>query len=317
MPEVITIGETMVVLDSASPGPLRYAHQFQCHTGGAETNVAVGLVRMGHSSGWISRLGRDEFGKKIINTFRGEGVDTSRVTTDPTRSTGVFFRESAGGGEYHNYYYRKHSAFSAITPDDLDEAYIRSAQYLMISGVTLAVSEQAARTAKRAMEIAKEAGVKVCFDPNLRLKMWSIEQARIAMEGIWPMVDIALPGMEEGQLLFDVNQPDEVAHLLQSKYGIETVIVKVEAGGAVGYQDNQKIVSPGFHTDHIADTFGAGDSFCAGVLSGCLNGWPLRKTLQFANAIGAMVVSAPGNIEAIPYFDQVTAFIEGKSEILR
>ena len=102
MPEVITIGETMVVFDSTTAGPLRYASQFTCHTGGAETNVAVGVVRLGHSAGWISRVGKDEFGRKIINTFRGEGVDVSHVEMDPSHTTGIFFRESAENGEYRN-----------------------------------------------------------------------------------------------------------------------------------------------------------------------------------------------------------------------
>lgn len=317
MPEVVTIGETMVVFDSTSAGPLRYANAFTCHTGGAETNVAVGVVRMGHSAGWISRVGKDEFGRKIINTFRGEGVDVSRVEMDPAHNTGIFFRESVGNGEYRNTHYRKTSAFSVISPDMLDEEYIRSAKYLMISGITLAVNPAAAATARRAMEIAKEAGVKICFDPNLRLKMWSAEQTRATMEELWPMVDIALPGVEEGKVLFGLDDPDEIAAHLQTKYGVETVIVKVGADGAIGYQNGEKVVSPGFRAAKVVDAFGAGDSFCAGVLCGFLKGWSLDRTLQLANAIGCMVVCAPGNIEAIPYEEQVMAFIEGRSGVTR
>jgi len=317
MPEVVTIGETMVVFDSTTAGPLRYANQFSCHTGGAETNVCVGIVRMGHSAGWISRVGKDEFGRKIINTFRGEGVDVSHVEMDPNYSTGIFFRESVGNGEYRNTYYRKHSAFSVISPDMLDEEYIRSAKYLMISGITLAVNSGAAATARRAMEIAKEAGVKICFDPNLRLKMWSIEQARATMEELWPMVDIALPGVDEGKLLFGLDQPDDIAAHLQNTYGVETVIVKVGADGAIGYQNGEKVVSPGFRAPKVVDAFGAGDSFCAGILSGFLNGWSMERTLQLANAIGCMVVCAPGNIEAIPYEEQVMAFIGGNAGVTR
>lgn len=317
MPEVITIGETMVGFDSTTAGPLRYASQFTCHTGGAETNVAVGVVRLGHSAGWISRVGKDEFGRKIINTFRGEGVDVSHVEMDPSHTTGIFFRESAENGEYRNTYYRNTSAFSVISPESLDEAYIRSAKYLMISGITLAVNSSAAATARRAMEIAREAGVKICFDPNLRLKMWSAQQARETMEPLWPMVDIALPGVDEGKILFGLDQPDDIAAHLQQNYGIPTVIVKVGADGAIGYQNGEKVVSPGFRSTHVVDAFGAGDSFCAGVLCGFLKEWPLEQTLRLANAVGCMVVSAPGNIEAIPYEEQVMAFIEGRSGITR
>lgn len=316
MPEVITIGETMVVFDSTTAGPLRYANTFTCHTGGAETNVAVGVVRQGHSAGWISRVGGDEFGRKIIQTFRGEGVDVSRVETDPVRNTGIFFRESVGNGEYRNTYYRSGSAFSAICPDMLDADYIRSASYLMVSGITLAVNPSAAATAKRAMEIAKEAGVKVCFDPNLRLKMWTAGEARKTMEELWPMVDIALPGAEEGEILFGLGEPDEIAGYLQGTFGVETVVVKIGAEGAVGYQGGRKTVSPGFKAK-VVDAFGAGDSFCAGVLTGFLEDWPLERTLQYANAIGSIVVSRPGNIEAVPDRRQVEALIQGSTGITR
>lgn len=316
MPEVVTVGETMVVFDSTAAVPLRYAQEFTCHTGGAETNVAVGVVRQGHSAGWISRVGKDEFGRKLINTFRGEGVDTSRVMVDPAHNTGIFFRESVGNGEYRNTYYRSHSAFSTIRPDMLDADYIRSAKYLMISGVTLAVNASAAATAKRAMEIAKEAGVRVCFDPNLRLKMWSAEQARKTMEELWPMVDVALPGIEEGSILFGLKEPDEIAEHLQRTYGISTVVIKRGADGAMGYQNGEKIVSPGFPS-RMVDAFGAGDAFCAGVLCGLLEDWPLEKTLRVANAIGSIVVSCHGNIEAIPYKEQVEAFLQGKAGITR
>lgn len=316
MPEVITIGETMVVFDSTTAGPLRYSSAFTCHTGGAETNVAVGVVRQGHSAGWISRVGSDEFGRKIIQTFQGEGVDVSRVQVDPARNTGIFFRESVGNGEYRNTYYRSSSPFSVIRPDMLDEDYIRSAKYLMVSGITLAVNPSAAATARRAMEIAKSAGVKVCFDPNLRLKMWTAEEARKTMEDLWPMVDIALPGAEEGDILFGLREPDDIVEHLQKNFGVETVVVKIGAEGAVGYQAGRRVVSPGFKAK-VVDAFGAGDSFCAGILTGFLEDWPLERTLQYANAIGSIVVSRPGNIEAIPDRQQVEALIRGTTGITR
>lgn len=317
MVDVVTLGETMVVFDSVTPGPLRYAHQYTSHTGGAETNVATGVVRQGHTAGWISRVGDDEFGRLIVNTFRGEGVDTSRVAFDAGHSTGIFFREAMGNGEYRNTYYRKNSAFSAFTPDLLDESYIQSARYFMVSGITLAVSPAVAATACRAIEAAKEKGVKVCFDPNLRLKMWTIDEARAAMEKIWPMVDIVLPGREEGQLLFGTDQPDEIVRIFQERYRIPTVIIKDGAKGAIGYEEGRKVVSPGFPVKRVVDAFGAGDAFCAGILSGYLEGLPLEQTLRRANAIGALVVSAPGNIEAIPDAGQVEAFLRGQVEIGR
>lgn len=316
MPEVITLGETLVVFDSLKNGPLRYAGQYDCHTGGAETTVAVGVVRQGHTAGWISRLGDDEFGKLILRTFRGEGLDMSHVESDPARPTGIFFRQQAGNGEFKNFYYRKGSAASAMTPEMLDEAYIASCKYFHVSGVTLAISESAAATAERAMELARRNGVKVCLDPNLRLKMWSADEARRVLDRLWPLANIALPGAEEGEVLFGSSNPDRIARELQ-KRGVETVIVKVGKDGAAGYRDGEKIVSPGFPVERVADAFGAGDSFASGVLAGHLKGWSLERTLELANAIGAMAVSAPGNIEALPTYDEVAAFLKGKAAAAR
>ena len=316
MPELVTLGETMVVFDSTTAGPLRYASNYTCHTGGAETTVAVGVVRQGHTAGWISSLGDDEFGMLVRRTFMGEGVDLSRVVTDPSRPTGIFFRQALGNGEYRNFYYRRNSAASAMRPEQLDEDYIASSKYLHVSGITLAVSPEAAATAIRAMELAKKHGVKVCFDPNLRLKMWTIEQARSAMERIWPLVDVALPGAEEGELLFGSGEPDDIARELSGR-GVGCTIVKIGADGAIGYENGEKVVSPGFKVKHVVDAFGAGDSFAAGIIAARLKGYSLAEQLRYANAIGAMAVSAPGNIEAVPTHAQVLKYLDGKAAVTR
>lgn len=316
MPELVTLGETMVVFDSVTNGPLRYSNNYTCHTGGAETNVAVGVVRQGHSAGWISSLGDDEFGKLIQRVYMGEGVDLSHVTIDKTHSTGIFFRQSAGNGEYKNYYYRKNSAASVMSPEMLDKEYISNAKILHISGVTLAISPETRATAIRAMEIAKENNVLVCFDPNLRLKMWSLEEAKKTINDLWQLTDIALPGIEEGELLFGESDPDEIAQIIQ-KFGVETVTIKIGADGAVGYENGEKIVSPGFKVKNVVDAFGAGDSFAAGIIASKLKGWPLEDSLRYANAIGALAVSAPGNIEAIATYDEVMHYISGKTSATR
>ncbi len=252
----------------------------------------------------------------IRRTFMGEGVDLSRVAADPSRPTGIFFREAVGNGEYRNFYYRKNSAASAIRPEQLDEEYIASAKWLHLTGITMAVSESALETVVRAAEIAKAHGVKVCFDPNLRLKMWTIEQARSAMERIWPLVDVALPGAEEGELLFGSGEPDDIARELSGR-GVGCTIVKIGADGAIGYENGEKVVSPGFKVKHVVDAFGAGDSFAAGIIAARLKGYSLAEQLRYANAIGAMAVSAPGNIEAVPTHAQVLKYLDGKAAVTR
>ncbi|MCC8138704.1 MAG: sugar kinase [Lachnospiraceae bacterium] len=316
MPEVVTIGETMVVFDSVRATRLRYCTSFKCRTGGAETNTAVALTRLGHTAGWISRLGEDEFGHKIINLYWGEGVDVSHAELIPGEMTGVFFRQRLEGGENKNFYYRKGSAASKIKPEDLDEDYIADAKILFVSGITLAISEDACRTVERAMQIAKEHGVMVVFDPNLRLKVWSLEQAKKTIDHLMPYVDIALPGIEEGELLYGTSDPDEVARIIRG-YGVKTVVIKVGADGCIGYDDAGKHVSKGFHVKNVVDAFGAGDGFAAGILAGVLENLSPEETMKLANAVGAITVSMNGNIEAYPTRKEVEDYVSGNQEINR
>lgn len=171
MPEVVTLGETMVMMNPVTSGPLQYINQFTKQIGGAESNFAIGVVRLGHTAGWISKLGKDELGKYVLSFIRGEGVDTSRVKFTADAPTGLFFKERRKFGESKVYYYRKGSAASLMGPEDLDPEYISSAKYLHITGITPALSESCHLAVKEAIKIAKNHGVKVCFDPNIRLKL--------------------------------------------------------------------------------------------------------------------------------------------------
>ena len=113
MPKLITIGETMAAFTPDAPGPLRYVTGFGIRTAGAESNVAVGLAKLGVEAAWLSRLGKDEFGVFIRNQLRAEGVDCSRVIFDPDHRTGIMFKET-GVGETKVFYYRENSAASHL-----------------------------------------------------------------------------------------------------------------------------------------------------------------------------------------------------------
>src|SRR3954462_14364823 len=105
-PELVTIGETMVVLEAAEEGPLRYVPRFNKKQGGAESNVAIGVARLGHTSGWISKVGDDELGKYIVSSIRGEGVDTSRVLYNQDYPTGLYIKERVTPEKTQVHYYR-------------------------------------------------------------------------------------------------------------------------------------------------------------------------------------------------------------------
>lgn len=176
--DLITFGETMILFNPDNRGPLRYVHTFHKSIAGAESNVAIALARLGHSVGWFSKLGDDEFGRYIMSIIRGEGVDVSRVKKDSNNSTGLIFKERFAHVNPNVYYYRKNSAASTLNVDDLDDKYIQRARILHITGITPALSKSAKEATLKAIDIAKEKGVAISFDPNIRLKLWDIDEAR-------------------------------------------------------------------------------------------------------------------------------------------
>ena len=123
--DVVTIGETMVLFTPVNNGPIRYAQQWTRSFGGAESNFAIGLSRLGHKAGWISRIGDDEFGRSLLTFVRGEGVDVSKVTIDENAQTGVFFKEVKTEDDISVYYYRHNSAASKMSAELANEEYIK------------------------------------------------------------------------------------------------------------------------------------------------------------------------------------------------
>lgn len=302
--DVVTIGETMVLFNPLSVGPLRFAGQFEKTIGGAESNVAIALARLGHRAGWISRLGRDEFGLFVLHFIRGEGVDTSRVKFDEDYPTAVFFKERQAAHEPKVYYYRKGSAASRLSPEDLDEEYIAQARFLHLTGITPALSDSCLKTVAHAIRLAKRNGLTVVFDPNIRLKLWNKEQAKSCLMNIAGDCDIVMPGLEEGEILTGVTAPEQIAErLLQN--GSRVVVIKLgERGAYYATKDNEEYVD-GFKVTQVVDPIGAGDGFAAGFLSGLLRGWSYGEAVKLGNRIGAYALSVAGDVEGYPYWSQI------------
>jgi len=314
--DIITIGDGMITFDPLAKGSLRFVNQFERKIGGAELNVILGCSRLGLNTGWISRLGKDEFGRHIINTVRGEGVDVSEVKLMEGYATSLNFKEVQESGAGRTFYYRNPSPTEMLTPDSLPEDYIKSAKILHVTGVFPAILEKNRAVILRAMQIAKEHGVKVSFDPNIRLRLWSKEEARKTILTYLPYVDYLLTGREELNLIFDSNNENVLLQSLH-QYSFETVVMKDgEAGSYVLLNGSWKHI-PGFSVSRVVDTVGAGDGFDVGFLYGTLQKWPVEKSLTFANAIGAMVVQVNGDNEGLPYLEEVEGFLGTREMIER
>jgi 2-dehydro-3-deoxygluconokinase len=310
--DVVTLGETMVLFTPQSIGPLRYAGQFEKSIGGAESNVAIALARLGHQAGWLSRLGKDEFGLYVRNFIRGEGVDTSRVIFDSDHPTAVYFKERQAFGDPKVFYYRKHSAASHMTPDDLDEDYLAQAKYLHLTGITPALSSSCRETVERSIEIARLHGLMVVFDPNIRLKLWTQKEAKEVLLDLAGQSDIVMPGLDEGTLLTGESDPQRIADRLRQQ-GASNVVIKLGAKGAYyAFEKEEGYVDP-FPVQQAVDTIGAGDGFAAGFLSGLLRGWSYRDAVRLGNRVGAFALTVPGDVEGYPYWSQIDPENQGKT----
>jgi 2-dehydro-3-deoxygluconokinase len=316
--DLVTLGESMVLLLAEQPGPMREATTFRRYIAGAESNLAIGLSRLGHRTGWFSRVGDDEFGRAVVFRIRGEGVDTSHVIADAQAPTGLVIRERREAGPIEQVYYRHGSAASRMSPDDLDAAYLRSARFLHLTGITPALSESCRQTVFAAADVARAGGVRVVLDPNYRSKLWDPPEARDVIRNLASHCDILLPGMDEAQLLTGLSDPELAARELH-RLGPQLVVIKLGAQGALALdgETGQVTRSPAVPIERIVDPVGAGDAFAAGLLSGLLRGFGLADALALANRCGALAMTSPGDMEALPRWAEVASAATPTSDIRR
>jgi len=316
MPDVVTLGETCAVLVARSGGFLRHAAEFDRRLGGAESTVAAGVVRLGHSAGWISRVGDDEFGRFVTMTMRGEGVETPFVRVIEDRPTGVFFRENRQAGGSAVFYYRAGSAATSMTPDDLDEGYLAGAGFVHLTGITPALSETCRATVQAAAAMAERHGVGLCFDPNVRLKLWTAARAREVLEPLMAAATWVLAGREDLVKLIDTEDEEAMLRYLK-RLGCERFVLKCGIDGAILVERGEVSRVPGIPVERPVDRFGAGDAFAAGFLSALLDGASAVDAVRQANAVASFAIQMPGNFEALPDRSALRRFMQQDAGIAR
>jgi 2-dehydro-3-deoxygluconokinase len=303
---VITAGETMALVVPPDPGRLRHATNLLLSIGGAESNVAIGLARLGIPSSWISALGDDELGELILNRLRAEGVDTGAVKRVSDRPTGLYLREEVAG-RLRVYYYRSGSAAATLSPEAFDPGTLQGASFLHLTGITGALSPECADFLQWAATTAQDADVRVSYDVNYRSRLWEPSAAQAATEALLPLVDVVFVSDDELGALWGLETDDALEYL--TKAGPTEVIVKLGARGCVALINGERLTSAGFPARQI-DPIGAGDAFAAGYLAASLWGWEPEKRLRTANAMGAFCVHTLGDYEGLPSRRELDAFLE-------
>ncbi|WP_346234409.1 sugar kinase [Lysinibacillus telephonicus] len=310
--DVLTIGETMVIFQSNQIGSLENTTSIFPKIGGAESNFAIGLARLGETVEWISKLGNDSFGSLILKRIKGEGVITNNTIFSDEGPTGLLFKEQITPDQLNVYYYRKNSAASFMSKELLDNISFENLKFLHVTGITPALSKSCYELTMQAIKLAKQNNVKIIFDPNIRFKLWSKERAFQVLHEIALLSDYILIGEEEA--IFLTNLTDRLA-MCKSLYSQSNKVIVLKCGADGAYVFNGQLHHvPGFPVKTIVDPVGAGDAFDAGFTHGLLQGKELIECARIGNAMGALVIQQYGDIEGLPTSDVLYRFLENRIE---
>ncbi|MCM1252089.1 MAG: sugar kinase [Clostridium sp.] len=299
MSEIITIGETMAAFTPKSTGYLHYIKDYELRIAGAESNLAIGVCKLGHSASWVSRLGKDEFGYFVNNSIRAEGVDTRYVCFDEKHRTGVMFKQVLQGKETSVFYYRENSAASFMQPKDLQPEMFTGGKILHLTGITPVLSPDCEKVTEQAVCMGSEAGLKLSFDPNIRRKLWKDKDYTGLLRKIMDKTAILMLGLEEAEALYHTTEKERIAEAFFAQDCAEYLAIKDGANGAyVADREQGYDILP--YPCKPIDPIGAGDAFNAGFLCALLEKRSVKEAGKMAAVAGALATESYGDIEGYP-----------------
>ncbi|KDN78050.1 sugar kinase [Streptomyces olindensis] len=303
--DVLTFGETMLSLQVDAS--LSVGASARTTVAGAETNVAIGLARLGHTASWAGRLGADEPARLVLRTLRAEGVHTQYATTDTTAPTGALLREQVIGDIARVHYWRAGSAASRQLPEHLGQALAQGARVLHVTGITCALGAGPLATVTAAVDYARAHDWTVVFDVNYRARLWSRDEASRALRKLRDNIDVVIASDDELPLLADDHADGDEDAWVQEllAIGAREVIIKRGGEGASRFGvEGDSVHQPAVRVP-VVDTVGAGDAFCAGYISGLLDGLDPADRLQRAVTVGGFAVATHGDWEGLPHRDEL------------
>ncbi len=292
---LVTLGETLGLVRSESPGSLAQQHRMALSIGGAESNVAVGVVRLGGQATWLGRVGDDAIGARVVRELRAEGVEV-RAIVDGDAPTGLMLKEVAVPGTSRVVYYRSGSAGSRLAPSDVASAVIQNAGMLHVTGITLALSTSARDAVFAAVDLADEHRVRISFDVNHRASLWRSDEYIELYRELARRADVVFAGEAEAEILTGRPSHAEGAAAAIAELGPAEAIVKLGGRGCSAVVDGQEQRLDAVPVTPV-DTVGAGDAFVAGYLAERLAGLPAAAALSTAVRAGAFACLNAGDWE--------------------
>lgn len=306
---VMLIGEPMGLFIAKNEGSLDQVTDYTMVVAGAEFNVAVGLARLEHSVTYMTCLGSDPFGKLIVNVLGKNGIGSEFVSYSEERPTGFMLKGKVSTGDPEIFYFRKNSAASTLSKEDVDRLDFSQYGYLHLTGILPALSESTREASFYLIERARENGLTVSFDPNLRPQLWPSREVMIkTVNDLAAKADYVFPGEAEGDILCGSSDPDTIGSFYL-ELGAKGVVTKVGSKGAYLVTPDHREMVPGFRVEKVVDTVGAGDGFAAGIISALVEGKSLPEAVRRGNAIGAIQVTSVGDNDGLPTREELKKFM--------
>lgn len=305
---VVSIGEPMAEFAALERGRLGDVEAYRRGWGGDTANFIVAAARLGLAAAYVTRVGSDEFGRSFLALWEREGVHTAGVNVEPGAFTAVYFisRRPEGGHDFT--YYRAGSAASRLAPSDVDPARIRGARLVHLSGISQAVSPSCREATRAALAIARDAGVPVSYDANVRPRLLDPAAFRPIFEETARRADIVFLSAEDAGHLYGAEPPARVVDRIL-ELGADCCVLKLGAGGCLAAtKAGERVASPAFEIE-VVDTTGAGDAFDAGYVAAWLEGRATGEAARFANAVGALTSSGLGAVAPSPTRSAVEEFL--------
>jgi 5-dehydro-2-deoxygluconokinase len=295
--------------------PLEDTLTFTKYVGGSPANIAIAMAKLGARTGFIGKVSDDQFGRFILRYLQERGINTGNIVTDHSGAvTGLAFTEIKSPTECSILMYRDNVADLKLEPKDIQEAYIKNAKALLISGTALAKSPSR-EAVFLALEYARKHQVVTLFDIDYRNYTWlSKEETAIYCNLVAEQCDVIMGGREEFDILESVNAPlvkDDQA-TAQKWFGHRAKIVVVKHGGdgSTAFTQEGDCFKSGVFPAKVVKTFGAGDSFAGAFIYGLMQGWGIEKCQEFGSASASIVVSSHSSSDAMPSVEQITSLIE-------
>lgn len=295
--DLITLGETMLRLSPPGRNRLDNLTSLDVHVGGAESNVASALARLGKSTAWWSSLPNNTLGRQVASTLRMHGVDTASIAWREGR-LGTYFVEFGSAPRATTVIYdRANSAASQMTLDDFDWSLLAQTRWLHLTGITPALSQNCLETVRHALQQVKQNGIQRSFDLNYRAKLWSPEDAAPVLSELAAQCSLVIAADRDIKTLFGL-EGDSVAQQLFERWQPELLIITQGERGAIAYDGRQIVHAPALQ---VAEPIriGAGDAFDAGLLYALMENKTPHEALIYGNTLAALKMTMPGDIALV------------------